>query len=126
MDHVKYRCPGAPKCTLDYQCTTCTLFFCEVCRTVEGTLTTDCPGEPVTAEMQEEIYSGRLDYRESEGGWVNKLSPTMQSHIKAQLFNFYKGSSRYGSESEIILKFGIDKQEFSEIKASVVKYLAGG
>lgn len=53
------------------------LAICSVCGLMEGSITTDCPGEECWAERGDDIYTGKLDYREGEG-WVNKKNPTNQ------------------------------------------------
>jgi hypothetical protein len=44
------------------------LALCERCGCLEGTIPTECPGEPVPSEKQDLIYAGKLDYR--NGRWV--------------------------------------------------------
>lgn len=99
------------------------LAFCETCRLYEGALTTDCSGEN-SVSKSDDIYSGKIDYRKDEG-WVNKLNPTNQSWLKGAIFDFMKGKSKYSHENEIILAFGITKEEYAEIKSQVIKYLYG-
>lgn len=65
----------------DSYCQICVggLSLCSTCGLLEGALTTDCPGERVPSHKVDQIYSqGNLDYREAEGGWVNKPNPTNQ------------------------------------------------
>jgi hypothetical protein len=67
MKHVRYEC----KCNKLY-CQFCDggLFACTACRGLEGTLTTDCPGRPLTEQQEAMIYDYRVwDYREDKGGW---------------------------------------------------------
>ncbi len=45
------------------------LAVCTVCRGGEGSLPTECPGQPMTGQQQEDVYAGTLDYKESAGGW---------------------------------------------------------
>ena len=45
------------------------LFACTICGGFEGTLTTDCFNEKVDDEKLEEVYAGKLDYRENRG-WI--------------------------------------------------------
>lgn len=99
------------------------LAFCETCRLGEGALTTDCSGEN-SASKSDDIYAGKIDYRKGEG-WVNKLNPTNQSWVKGAIFNFLKGKSKYTNENEIILAFGMTKEEYAEIKSQAVQYLYG-
>jgi len=44
------------------------LAFCLVCKCGEGTLPTECPGEPVNEERQTEIYNGASDF--VGGQWI--------------------------------------------------------
>lgn len=47
------------------------LALCTVCKGVEGTLTTDCCGRPLTENEEKEIYDeGRLDFK--DGHWVEE------------------------------------------------------
>ena len=41
---------------------------CEVCFGAEGSLPTDCPGEPMTGEQQDAVYAGTLDF--IDGEWI--------------------------------------------------------
>src|SRR5215467_3944685 len=45
------------------------LGLCEVCGGMEGSLTTDCPGEPMHDLVESEVYAGRVDYLRREG-WM--------------------------------------------------------
>lgn len=49
-------------------CQHCTLAVCSVCGAYEGSLTTDCPGERVSFDRQEEVYKTDLNYTD-EKGW---------------------------------------------------------
>lgn len=40
---------------------------CVVCHGAEGSLTTDCPGEPIPQETLDRVYAGAVDYREGRG-----------------------------------------------------------
>lgn len=99
------------------------LDFCEVCHLFEGSLTTDCSGEP-SSKKSDDTYAGKLDYREGLG-WVNMLNPTNQSWLKSQILNFINGKSKYNHENEIILAFGIDKKQYEQSKSEVLSYLYG-
>lgn len=50
-------------------CMVCELFVCEICGGFEGGLPTDCPGEQMHYDRQQEIYNGLIDFREGRG-WV--------------------------------------------------------
>ena len=58
------------------------LGVCKVCGGMEGSLTTDCPGERIPYEKDQEVYAGKIDYREGRG-WVPELNPTNQTWKKA-------------------------------------------
>jgi hypothetical protein len=64
--HKFYEC----RCHKQY-CQFCDggLASCTVCGGYEGSLTTSCPGERVVREKLDEVYSGKIDYRETLG-WV--------------------------------------------------------
>ena len=69
MKHTEYICKGGH----DYQgCMFCNggLFFCTVCNGFEGTLPTDCPGIRMTEKQADDVYAGKIDYREDRG-WVD-------------------------------------------------------
>ena len=57
-------------CKPDCQCYECRseLAACVKCRGCEGGLPTDCPGEPMSGELQHDVYHGRTDYR--NGRWL--------------------------------------------------------
>jgi len=56
--------PVSKHCTCEH----CTLDVCAVCGSSEGSLTTDCPGEEVSFDKQQEIYETNLDFS-AERGW---------------------------------------------------------
>lgn len=58
MKHVRVQCE--PGC----DCVVCRggLFLCAVCNGAEGSLPTECPGQRMTAQQQDEIMAGRLDF----------------------------------------------------------------
>jgi hypothetical protein len=45
------------------------LSFCRVCRGAEGTLTTDCPGEPMSEALENAVFRGKVDFR--SGIWLS-------------------------------------------------------
>jgi len=49
-------------------CEHCNLSVCSVCGAGEGSLTTDCPGQKVDFDKQQEVYETDLDYTD-ERGW---------------------------------------------------------
>jgi hypothetical protein len=58
-------------------CRECVCFVCAVCECYEGSLTTECPGEPVGFATQNLIYTeGKLDFR--DGQWVRGKNPANQ------------------------------------------------
>ncbi len=48
-------------------CQHCCLAVCSVCGAYEGSLTTDCPGERVDYDKQQEVYTTMLDYVDGRG-----------------------------------------------------------
>lgn len=48
------------------------LACCVLCGGAEGSLPTECPGVVMTSEQHDEVYGGRLDYR--DGAWQNRPS----------------------------------------------------
>ncbi len=58
------------------------LGVCKVCGGMEGSLTTDCCGERIHFETDQEVYAGKIDFRKGEG-WVSKPNPTNQMWQKA-------------------------------------------
>ena len=77
------------------------LCVCKVCHGMEGALTTDCPGEMVAMERHDEVYAGKIDYREGMG-WVPELNPTNQTweraaRLRAAWDNGVSCYGKYGS-----------------------------
>lgn len=77
MNHV-YIEPKDCNCGDDPSCQICQggLAVCKVCGLLEGGLTTDCPGVP-SHDKGDEVYAGKLDYREGQG-WVPEKNPINQ------------------------------------------------
>ena len=78
---MKHQYWTAAECACDKEfCLICVggLACCKVCHLYEGGLTTDCPGEP-SASRADDVYAGRLDYREGQG-WVKGVTVHM-SHV---------------------------------------------
>lgn len=48
------------------------LFACKVCGCAEGATTDDCPGVQITPWAMDEIYAGRLNFR--DGAWRYETS----------------------------------------------------
>lgn len=67
MKHKFHKCDP---CENPGRCQFCDggLSFCTVCKCGEGDLPTECPGEPVDAERQLEIYNGASDF--VGGQWI--------------------------------------------------------
>jgi len=70
-------------CKAEDNCPICDggLAVCSVCRLYEGALTTDCPRFKST-DKEDDIYDGKIDYREGQG-WVKEKNPTNQMWEKA-------------------------------------------
>lgn len=46
------------------------LHHCQVCNGAEGSLPTDCPGDKMSAETEEAVYAGKIDF--VGGAWRDK------------------------------------------------------
>jgi hypothetical protein len=119
--HVWYTSGDGHSCSEWGECNLCVLSVCKVCGLLEGSLTTDCPGEN-SMKRSDEIYTSKLDYRESEGGWVNKFSPSVKSIIQGAIFDLLKGHSEK-SEAKLIVEFGATKEEWGEIKSECLSFI---
>jgi hypothetical protein len=49
------------------------LSICSICGLIEGSLTTECPGYRCWTEKGDDIYAGKIDFR--NGQWVKECSP---------------------------------------------------
>lgn len=58
---------GGGPCSDFCSCEHCTLAVCSVCGAYEGSLTIDCPGEKVTYDRQQEVYTTALEYTDALG-----------------------------------------------------------
>lgn len=70
MNH-KFMTPQECKCSKwEGNCPICDggLAYCTVCKGAEGSLPTECPGSPMSAEVQEKIMQGETDFY--AGQWV--------------------------------------------------------
>lgn len=66
MKHKQRGCFHGTNCD---NCYGCHLAVCSVCGCYEGSLTTECPGEKVSMDKQDEIYRNPgIDYT-TEKGW---------------------------------------------------------
>lgn len=65
--HHRYRCRESCE-----GCCICDggLYSCTRCHGAEASLPTDCPGEPMSHGLQDDVAAGLRDYRWREGGWV--------------------------------------------------------
>ena len=71
--HVAEKCE--PECL---GCHLCNLFVCKFCKAGEGTLPQHCPGEPISEDDQQLIYTNTLDFH--LGAWINR-SPDFKEII---------------------------------------------
>ena len=81
MEHVYYESGDGHACDTSGECMLCSVGCCKVCGGLAGSLTTDCCGTWMTRDQRDQrdqVYKGRLDYREKEG-WINELSPPHQT-----------------------------------------------
>jgi hypothetical protein len=82
MNHTYYTSEDCT-CEDNNGCWICTniteggLTCCKVCKGIEGSLTTECCGRPLSSAEQDQIYNkGDLDFR--NGLWVREPNPTNQ------------------------------------------------
>jgi len=54
-------------------CHACTLFICSVCGCAEVTLPTECPGYEVNDDIQYDVRTGIVDFK--DGAWRHKRLP---------------------------------------------------
>lgn len=91
-EHTEYKCktrcqePGCMFCDGG-------LFACTVCGLIEGCLTTHCPGYNCYKDMNEDIYNGKIDFR--NGAWVNKCSPHSPEYYRTEEYQ-----ERYGGHKK--------------------------
>ena len=69
MEHVQAKCTN-PDC--GGTCPACTLAVCDVCGLFEGAQTTECPCVAVSGEQVQQVYEGKIDFR--NGKWVKAVS----------------------------------------------------
>ena len=48
------------------------LAVCKICGCFEGSLASECPGAPVSADQQDRIYSGEVDFVGEQ--WVSQVT----------------------------------------------------
>lgn len=53
------------------------LAVCTICGLAEGSLTTECPGVASEKEYGDEVYEGRLDFR--DGKWTNRAAQSWRA-----------------------------------------------
>jgi hypothetical protein len=72
--HVEYRCPQDCE---NPACMFCQggLFACTRCGAFEGSTPSECPGIQMSAEQEDAVYAGIIDYR--FGQWVAACTITM-------------------------------------------------
>lgn len=74
--HVLFRCSGEKDECMEGRCMFCSggLSMCTVCGGAEGSMPTDCPGEPMSWDTGQQVYEGLIDYRRGQG-WIT-LQPS--------------------------------------------------
>jgi hypothetical protein len=68
--HGPWCCDGLGSTGAPDGCTSCVLAHCMVCSGAEGSLPTHCPGRSMTPFEEENVYAGRLDFK--DGQWIAK------------------------------------------------------
>lgn len=81
MRHKFRSFEDCPKTCNEYgTCPICNggISHCKVCDLAEGSLTTECPGEPCSAEKGDRVYAGEIDFK--DGRWINGTSFNNPKH----------------------------------------------
>jgi len=91
--HTWYECPPDGSCRDHGHCVYCDggLASCTVCHGHEGSLPTECPGEPMTPEQQDEVYDGSLDFR--GGRWFDVNGTITESRDGKITYIYYHGDA---------------------------------
>ena len=73
------------KCFNGPYCAVCDggLARCTVCWSLEGALTTHCPGVSLSMEMIDIVYAGQMDFR--NGIWIVDASPHSPAAIRQSI-----------------------------------------
>lgn len=58
------------------------LSHCKICGGLEGSLTTDCPGEMLSYEQDQKVYKGEVDF--VNGQWVKQPSKNSPVYLKRE------------------------------------------
>jgi len=127
-EHVDTCLKGGGKISKFCTCPHCTLCVCKICGCYEGSLTTDCPGEPVHFDKQEEIYKTGLDFTD-EKGWHMRAEPNKgwpEAHFKPAPPLNYSELTVHVSKTVKMNVFGRDREllaelEWSDGQAKIVK-----
>lgn len=83
------------------------LSLCKICGALEGSLTTDCPGEKVEYKIVEKVYSGELDYKKDKG-WVPEFNPTNLCWLYARYISFKGTDEQFAKENNLSKKYFIE------------------
>lgn len=59
------------------------LAICKICGGAEGSLTTDCPGERIPYDIDQQVYKGEKDFVKGLG-WVIKTSKHSPEYWKRE------------------------------------------
>lgn len=77
---LKHAGPVSKFCT----CPHCTLSMCSVCGACEGSLTTDCSGERLSLDRQDEICETHLDYTDARGWHQGENCWPKETHFEPE------------------------------------------
>jgi hypothetical protein len=69
--------PVSKRCS----CAHCTFSVCAICGASEGALTTDCPGEKVAFDRQQEVYETNYDYTDERGWHQGEPTKSRKPHF---------------------------------------------
>jgi len=81
MGHITYKCGCSSG-----SCMICDggLAMCKVCKLYEGGLTTECPGIVVAIDQSDDIYHGKLDFKDGQWCPGDGDMPCRNNHIQWQ------------------------------------------
>lgn len=80
------------------------LCLCKVCGCLEGGLATDCPGEKVKYDVQDNIYHGKIDFKDDKG-WVNELNLTNISWLYGRYIRFHGSDITFCKNEKLIYEY---------------------
>ena len=117
-EHVDTCLKGGGKISNFCTCPHCTLCVCKICSCYEGSLTTDCPGEKVNFDKQEQIYKEGLDFSDAKG-WYTRTEKDKgwpEAHFKPAPPLNYSELTVNVSKTVKMNVFGRDRELLAELE----------